>query len=179
MEYKLIKEKLVLKKKVKKFINNILLVILIVISTLIINKQNLEIRKVVHEKFSILKNREIYEKYFGNILTLEKQIKKEQPVFNEKIEYQKLEKIENGIKLTIDSNQSILVIESGVVVYKDDNKLIVEQIDGVNTTYENINTNIKLYDYVEKNEVLGVSKTNYIILKFNKDNEVIDYKKYI
>lgn len=179
MEYKLIKEKLVLKKKVKKYINNILLLILIVISTLIINKQNLEIRKVVHEKFSILKNREIYEKYFGNILTLEKQIKKEQPVFNEKIEYQKLEKIENGIKLTIDSNQSILVIESGVVVYKDDNKLIVEQIDGVNTTYENINTNIKLYDYVEKNEVLGVSKTNYIILKFNKGNEVIDYKKYI
>ena len=48
------------------------------------------------------------------------------------------------------------VIESGVVVFIGEkegygNTIIVEQVNGVDVYYSNINpSNIKLYDYIEK-----------------------------
>ena len=76
------------------------------------------------------------------------------------------------------------ILESGVVVFigeKDDykNTIIVEQVDGIDVFYGNIKTNnIKLYDYVEKGELLGeANKELYLV--FQKDGEYLDYKEYI
>ena len=58
--------------------------------------------------------------------------------------------------------------------------IIVEQVDGVDTYYINVNiSNYKLYDYVEKGQVLGEVKSNELYLRFEKNGEQLDYKKYI
>ena len=76
------------------------------------------------------------------------------------------------------------ILESGVVVFIGEkenykNTIIVEQTNGVDVFYGNIKSNnIKLYDYVEKGELLGeVNKELYLV--FQKNGEYLDYKKYI
>lgn len=72
-----------------------------------------------------------------------------------------------------------------MVVYigdKDDyNKtVIVENKDGVNILYGNMDKiNVKLYDYVNKNDVLGTVKNNTLYLVFNKGDEYLDYKEFL
>ena len=38
---------------------------------------------------------------------------------------------------------------------------------------------MKLYDYVEKGELLGETNNNTLFLTFQKNGEYLDYKKYI
>ena len=76
------------------------------------------------------------------------------------------------------------LLESGVVVYIGEKEslghtIIVEQVDGIDTYYSNINSNIKLYDYVEKGELLGEAKDNTLFLTFQKNGEYLDYKEFI
>ena len=60
------------------------------------------------------------------------------------------------------------------------NTIIIEQVDGIDTYYSNINySNIKLYDYVEKGEALGEAINDNLYLKFEKDGKSLDYKKYL
>ena len=126
-----------------------------------------------------------YEKYFGNVLSLDKIVKKEQPVFSEKLSFNKIEKYENGIKLEVNNHYMVPLLESGIVVFigekeKIGNTIIVEGVDGIDTFYSNINVNsIKLYDYVEKGELLGETIDNKLYLSFQKDGEYLDYKEYI
>ena len=78
----------------------------------------------------------------------------------------------------------IIILESGVVVFIGEkenykNTIIVERVDGVDVFYGNIKTNnIKLYDYVEKGELLGEAN-NELYLVFQKDGVYLDYKEYI
>ena len=39
--------------------------------------------------------------------------------------------------------------------------------------------NYKLYDYIEKGKPLGETIENKLILKFEKEGEYLDYKKYL
>ena len=77
------------------------------------------------------------------------------------------------------------IIESGVVVFIGEkenygNTVIIEQVDGVETIYGNVNINtIKIYDYVEKGELLGEVNGNKLYLSFQKDGEYLDYKENI
>lgn len=76
-------------------------------------------------------------------------------------------------------------IESGIVVYigeKKDygNTIVIEQINGIDVFYSNIEIpNIKLYDYIEKGEYLGQTKTEKLYMVFQKDGEIINYDEYI
>ena len=76
-------------------------------------------------------------------------------------------------------------IESGIVVFigekeKIGKTIIIEQVNGIDTFYSNINfNNLKLYDYVEKGELLGEVKNNELYLTFQKDGKYLDYKKYV
>ena len=71
-------------------------------------------------------------------------------------------------------------LESGIVVYignKDDygQTVIIEQENGIDVFYSNIsNDNIKLYDYIEKGEYVGQTKTNKLYLVFQKNGTVLD-----
>ena len=190
MNKRIIKKRLVLKKNIKKVINKFLLSVILLLIGMIIIKNNPKIKPLLIEnifeksiKFS--KTKQVYEKYFGNILSLDKVIKETEPVFNEKLSYNKIEKYKDGVKLEVNNNYLVPNIESGIVVYigvKEDlgNTVIIDQINGVETLYSNINiNNYKLYDYIEKGEVLGEVKDNNLYISFKKDGKYLDYKEYI
>ncbi len=184
-----VKEKLVLKKKVKIFISKILILIIITLIGMIITKNNPTLKseiksKILENNISFIKMKKIYQKYFGNIFSIDKNLEKTNQVFNEKIAYKEKQEIENGVELTLSNNYIIPNLESGVIIYigKKENidEITVEQIDGVETTYSNINlNNFKLYDYIEKGEYIGEANNNTLYLYFRKDGKYIDYKEYI
>ena len=184
------KKKLVLKKSVKKFINKCLLLLVIFLFGMILVKSNKDyknfiLENIYNKNIKFTKFKSMYKKYFGNILSIDKIVKEEKSVFNEKLNYKKASVYKDGAVLRVSNNLMVPVLESGVVVYKgkkDDygNVIIIEQVDGVDVFYGNIkNDNINLYDYVEKGELLGEVSGNKLYLVFQKDGKYLDYKEFI
>jgi len=184
------KEKLVLKKSIRKALNKLLFSVIIFLIGMILVKQDIKYKSIIktklyEESFPFQKAKLLYEKYLGNILSIDKNIKKEMPVFSEKLSFNELDKFYDGVKLEVTDNYMVPVLESGVVVFigekdKYKNTVIVEQVNGIDTFYGNINvSNIKLYDYVEKGELLGEVNNNELYLVFQKDGKYLDYKEYI
>jgi len=59
------------------------------------------------------------------------------------------------------------------------NTVIIENLDGVNFWYGNINTtSVKLYDYIEKGSYVGEANGE-LYLVFSRDGNYLDYEKYI
>lgn len=184
-----IETRLVLKRKVKIALSKFLLTIIIFLIGMILVKQNSNFKKNIEENLyekslPFQKLKTYYEKYFGKALSIDKITKKEQAVFSEKLSYEKIKESNNGVKLKVADNYMVPVLESGVVVYigkKDEyNTIIVEQVNGIDTIYSNVKiNNIKLYDYVEKGELLGEVYNNELFLSFQKDGKYLDYKEYI
>ena len=190
MNRKKYRKKLVLKPSIKKSINRLLITILIVLVTLIAIKKKPELKKYISENiyqksFKFTKIKSIYEKYFGSFIPIDKIIKEEKPVFNEKLTYKKSNSYKDGVALSVDKKYMVPALESGIVVFigeKEDygTTVIIDQIDGVEVYYSNITVeNLKLYDYVEKGKLIGEAKTDKIYLVFSKDGKYLDYKNYI
>jgi stage IV sporulation protein FA len=186
---KRVEERLVLKKHIKKFLNKCLLSIIIFLIGMILVKSNSNFKSYITENIfekniNFTKYKIIYEKYFGNILSLDKVVK-EESVFNEKLSYIKKESYNEGVKLTVTTNYLVPNIESGVVVYIGEksslgNTIIIDQVDGIETIYSNIKeSNVSLYDYVEKGNLLGEVEDNTLYLYFKKEGEYLNYKEYI
>ena len=190
MNRKTIKQRYVLKRNIKIILSKFLITVIIFLTALICIKKDISMKKILKEniyeksiKFS--KTQKIYDKYFGKYLSVEKNNNETESVFTENINYTKKEKYLNGVKLTVDNNYLVPVLESGVIIYIGDkenlgNTVIVEQVNGVETLYSNINTsNYKLYDYVEKGELLGETVNKNLILQFQKNGEFLDYQEYV
>ena len=184
------KEKLVLKKSIRRALNNLLLTIIIFLGGMIYLKANpnqkaLLEKKLYEENLPFQEVKLIYEKYFGNILSGDKIVKEVEPVFNEKLTYSKKEKYADGVQLSVSNNYMVPALESGIIVFIGEkeltgNTIIVEQIDGVDTIYGNVSlNNKKLYDYIEKGEYLGEVQENKLYLAFQKKGEFQDYNQYI
>ncbi len=190
MEKKILKKRLVLKKKVRIVLTKTMLVIIIALVGLIMIKKNPDIKNIivenVYEKsFKFTKTKKLYKKYFGSLFLLEKVESKESPVFNEKLVYSDQKKYKDGVALTVTENYLVPALESGVVIFigeKDDygKTLVVEQTNGIAVCYANIELiDIKLYDYIEKGELLGEAKDKKLYLVFSKEGKYLDYKNYI
>ena len=75
--------------------------------------------------------------------------------------------------------ERLFVVLVGLVVIQR-TRLGVEQVNGIDVWYVGLNTNnLKLYDYVEKGNILGEATTNTIYLYYQKDGNFIDYKEYL
>ena len=173
----------------RKLIDKIICVTVVVLFiTLVVNKNNNIKTKIFNEVYnsniSFAKIKKIYNNYLGSIIPIEN-IVKEKEVFNEKIKYNELSQYDKGVKLKLDSNYSIPIIKGGIVVFignKDNlNKtVIIEDKEGVNYYYGNLDlVNVKLYDYVSKNDLLGTSKDNTLYLLFSKEGKYLDYKEFL
>ena len=180
------KTKLVLRKEIKTALNKLLLSIIIFLIGMILVKSNSNLKETIKTKlyeeslpFQKLKN--TYNKYLGNIIKVEKT----QEVFNETLAYNDIKKYKDGVKLKVSDNYMVPILESGVVVFIGEkenygNTIIVEQVDGIDVFYGNVKVNnIKLYDYVEKGELLGETNNNELYLVFQKNGKYLDYKEYI
>lgn len=184
------KERLVLRKEIRNLLSKLLLSIIIFLIGMILVKTNPKLKetiktKVYEESLPFQKLKNTYEKYLGNVLSVDKLVKEDKEVFNETLSYNNIKKYKDGVKLNVSNNYMVPIIESGVVVFIGEkenygNTIIIEQIDGIDTFYGNVKVNnIKLYDYVEKGELLGEANNNTLYLVFQKDGTYLDYKKHI
>ncbi len=140
-------------------------------------------KNVYQTNISFAKINKTYEKYFGSIFP--KLDFTTATVFNEQLTYSKKEDYREGVKLTVTSNYLVPIIESGIVVFignKDNygNVIIIQQVNGIDVWYVGVeNSNIKIYDYVEKGSLLGEAISNEIYLYYQKEGKFLDYKKYL
>lgn len=176
-----------LKRKIKSFINKVLISIIILLIGLIINKRNPSFSKKINKKLfeeniNFIKLKKTYNKYFGKYIGETKQV---EDVFTEKMNYKSKSIYKDGVKLEVESGYLIPAIESGIVVYEGEKEgygytVIVEQINGINVWYSNINPkDIKMYDYINKGDLIGEAKDKKIYLLFEQKGKFLDYKKYI
>ena len=138
------------------------------------------ISNLYEKNFSFTKIKNIYNKYLGGIVPLDKI-----SINNAQLEYSNATPFYDGVKLEVFDKYLVPVIEEGMIVYigekeKYGNVIIVEGLDGVEIWYGNMeNTTSKLYDYVDKNTYLGQTKNNNLYLIYSKDGNFLNYKEYL
>ena len=174
------------KKYIKSLLTRVLISIILFLSIGIFvnsNDKNLLLFKnnVYDKTFNFTKVSNWYNKYFGNI------IKKPSPdkvvVATKELTYQTKNAYLDGVKL--EGVNLIYPFKSGIVVYIGDkegyhNTVIIQGMDGIDYWYGNIdNVNVKLYDYVESDNILGEAKDNTLYLVFMKDNKILDYEEFL
>jgi len=94
-------------------------------------------------------------------------------------------KYNDGIKLSMDKGNPVSLINGGIVIFIGDkeeygNTLILQGNNGIDYWYGGItNVNVNLYDYLEKDTLIGETKENYMYLVLQKDGKYINYEEYI
>lgn len=98
---------------------------------------------------------------------------------NEYVEYY------DGVKINVSKNSPVSLIMGGIVVFigeKDNygNTLIIQGNDGIDYWYGGItNIAVNLYDYLEKDTLIGEVKDNYLYLVLQKNGEFIKYEEIL
>lgn len=142
-------------------------------------------KNVYHTNFSFAKYDKLYKQYFGNIFPISNLNPDTSLVFDEKLTYKSSEAYKEGVKLVVGDNYLVPVLESGIIVFsgnKDNygNTVIIQQVNGIDLWYVGVeNSNYKIYDYVEKGQLLGESINSEIYLYYQKAGEFLDYKEYL
>ena len=168
--------------------SKVLISIVLTLIILILMKSNSNFKstfykKVYSDNISFTKLKNLYNKYIGDSDILKKYIKTE-TVFNEKLTYKSMEKYLDGVKLDVGQNYLVPIEESGIVVFIGEkegygNTVIIQRIDGIYEWYGNIeNVSVKMYEYVNKNKLLGEANNN-LYLVYKKDGNVLNYEEYI
>lgn len=174
------------KKSIKNFISKFLLAIIFFLSSIIftnINDKNLLLYKeyVLTESLPFTKIKGWYEELFGEVLPKDDNNKM---VIKGHLVYKNIENYKDGEVLTLTTNTLINSLQSGIVVYcgeKDDfgNTVIIQGVDGVDIWYGNLtNVSVKLYDYVEKDKLIGETNSDLLYLVIKKDNNYLKYEDY-
>lgn len=170
----------------KNLLSKFLIAIIFFLSSIIftnISDNNLLLYKeyVLTESLPFTKIKGWYEELFGEVLP---DSKNNQMVFDGKLLYKDIKDYYDGEELTLNNNTLINNITSGIVVFigeKDNynNTVIIQGVDGVDAWYGNLeNVSVKLYDYVEKNSVLGQTQDDKLYLVLKKDNDYLKYEDY-
>lgn len=179
-----------LKKYLKNFCIRSFIVIIIFLFIAIICKTNNSFKDLIYKNvyetnFSFTTFKNFYEKHLGGISFLDKMVSDVKPVFNSTLEYSNSSKYYDGVSLDVTTNYLVPVLESGIVVYigkKEHygNVIIIQGMDGVDISYSNmLSTSVKLYDYIEKGDLLGEVDGNKLYLVYSKDGKVLNYEEYL
>ena len=175
--------------KVISYINKFLFTVLLTVVTLIVLKANTKFKTpfykhVYEDNISFAEVNKLYKKYFGSQIPFSDMFKETKTVFNEKLKYNNKKEYKEGVELEVDNSYLVPAIEEGMVVFVGDKEnygktVIVSGTNGVDIWYSNINSNVKLYDYIEKNSLIGEAIDKKIYLVFKKDKEILKYEDYI
>lgn len=171
-------------------LTKLLCTIILTLLCLIGLRKSVELKKIfnnyVYENnFSFAQVRSLYQSFFGETLPFENMLgSSTKPVFNEKFLFSAREEYLEGNKFFVTKQYLMPILESGMVVFIGDkegygNTIIVQQVNGVDTWYSNVSSNVKLYDYVEKGDVLGEVQGDFLYLTFKKDGTSVGYEEYI
>ncbi len=171
-------------------LNKLLLSIVLLLGCLSVMKINPSFKEwihknVYHTNLSFAKINNVYEKYFGSIFPLSQLNTNTIPVFDEQLIYDSKESYKEGVKLTVGPNYLVPVLESGIVVFIGDKDnygktIIIQQVNGIDLWYVGVeNSNIKIYDYIEKGSLLGEATSGEMYLYYQKAGEFLDYQEYL
>ena len=125
----------------------------------------------------------VYNKYIDKYMPFD--IYKEKMVMTEELVYESKEDYLNGVSLKVGNSYNFYSLCGGIVVYIGNKEglgetVIIQGTDGIDYWYSNLdNLSVNLYDYIEKDVLLGVSKNEYVYLTFLKNGEYIDYEEFI
>ena len=175
-----------IKKYIRSFITKILLTIIVTLILLIGFKTNLDFKSnfnkyVYNTSLPFTDFKAIYDKYF---IGKEEKNNDTKEVFNENLVYTTKSMYEDGVKLTVKSNYLVKALDSGIVVFIGDKDkygktVIVQQVNGVDVFYCYVNSSVNMYDYVEKDSLIGEVIDTKLYLAFQKEGNFVDYKEYI
>lgn len=163
--------------KIKIYITKILLsaILLIVLNSFL--ESNNKLHKIIFEsKYNYIKINNITKILLN---------KKDSYVSNNSLNYNKIIQKENYEILILDNKTSISNIKEGNVIFigniKDKGKTItINTNKNENISYSNLeNISVNLYDYVNKDEIIGNTVDNRLILSIKKDDKYIKYEDYI
>lgn len=175
-------KKINLKPVISKFLLAIIFFLVSVIFTNMSDKNLLLYKEyVLTESMPFTKIKGWYEDLFGEVLPNSDNNKM---VMSGHLVYKSIDKYLDGEVLTLNNNTLINNLTSGVVVYSGEkegygNTVIVQSVDGADIWYGNItNVSVKLYDYVEKDKLIGEVNSDKLYLVIKKDNNFIKYEDY-
>lgn len=141
--------------------------------------------KIYNNNLSFTKIKNFYNKYLGGVETLDKIVNNTALVFNETLEYNNASKYYDGVKLEVSNNYLVPIISEGMIVFIGEkenygNVIIIQGMDGIDIWYGNMaNTSVKLYDYVEKGDLLGEVVDNSLYLVYSKEDKILNYEEYL
>lgn len=175
-------------KRKYKFVNKLLVLGILFIGVLITVKVNPTAASwvkthVYMDNFSFAQIENWYNKYIGGIFSSNDD--EVTQVFSGTIPYTSLEPYYDGVRLKVSSGSVVESLLSGIIVSIGEtehygNTIVVEQVDGVSVWYGNVDvSDVKLYDYVEKGQILGMSRSEDLYLVLMKDGAYLNYQDYV
>lgn len=176
--------------KMKKIFSRFLILVIFFLVNLIFIKGNSRYREFVYSKIygsnlSFAKIKEFYNKYLGGVEALDGIVSDTKQVFNENLSFKSKMDYKDGVKLLLEDNYLVPVLEEGLVIFSGEkdgygNVIIIGGANDVNIWYGNMaNSQVKLYDYVEKGSLLGEVNDNTLYIVYEKDGEFLDYNEFI
>ncbi len=175
-------------KRKYKFVNKLLVLGILFVGVLIAVKVNPTAASwvkthVYMDNFSFAQIENWYNKYIGGIFSSNDD--EVTQVFSGTIPYTSLEPYYDGVRLKVSSGSVVESLLSGIIVSIGEtehygNTIVVEQVDGVSVWYGNVDvSDVKLYDYVEKGQILGMSRSEDLYLVLMKDGAYLNYQDYV
>ncbi len=175
-------------KRKYKFVNKLLVLGILFVGVLITVKVNPTAASwvkthVYMDNFSFAQIENWYNKYIGGIFSSNDD--EVTQVFSGTIPYTSLEPYYDGVRLKVSSGSVVESLLSGIIVSIGEtehygNTIVVEQVDGVSVWYGNVDvSDVKLYDYVEKGQILGMSRSEDLYLVLMKDGVYLNYQDYV
>ena len=183
-------KKSVCKKNFVNTLNHILLSFILILFCLILNKINpLFLTKIkddlFNKSFNFVSVNKFSKKILGrDILYYQDVSNNLQEASLENVNFGSTHKYFNGEKYEVSRSLPIGSFQSGIVIFsgnKDhfNNTLIIQGVDGFNIWYGNLkNINVNLFDYVEKNSLIGEANGDEIYILIEKNNKYYTYEEY-
>lgn len=176
-------------KYFKNLISRILIAIIIVLLCIISIKLDSDNKELINKylfdnSFNFMETKKLLEDNIGAIVPTPKT--ESSLVFSSSdLSKNKYELKGDKTIFEVSPNTPISTLCGGIVVFMGDKDdlgytIIVQGNDGVDIWYSNItNSNLKLYDYIEKDTLVGESKSDQVTLKFSKEGNFLNYEEYI
>lgn len=174
---------------IRNFLIKVLISLLLFLSFLIGIKKDKNFKNIIYEhiynnNISFAKLSTMYNNAFGSIFPIKTPTDEIVMVFDDKLNYKSINTYKNGFILNLNNNL-VPNIVNGMIVFignKDDygKTVIVETEDKTQIWYSNLDiTNLMIYDYIKKGDIVGEARDNKLIMVFQKDGEYLDYKEFI
>ena len=178
-----------LKKTIDGLVNRSLISIVLIMSLLLINKFNSNFlsnfkNTIFNRSFNFVKINSLSKKFLGKEFIYSQKKSGSIGVMNEDLISGESHKYYDGEKYIVSSNLPIGTVESGVVIFVGDkqhfkNTVIIQGTDNYNIWYGNLkDVSVNLYEYVEKNSLIGLADGNEVYMLIEKDNNYYSYEDY-